>query len=111
MIEILRQSDLSKIAHYPKSVVDAIQQSITILDENYGTDRTRDGDGGLDLVIETESDLQSLMQTLFWGDVPEFSEIIDGYVHALYLVNNDRGLDVFLPEEWATKGMKEAMET
>ena len=110
MIEILRQSDLAKVAHYPKSVVDEIRKSVAILDEAYGTDRTRDGDGGLVLIAETEADLFRLIQSLPWGDIPEVAELIDGYVHALYLINNDRGLDIFTPKEWATKSMLEVME-
>lgn len=110
MIEILRLSDLTKAAHYPQSVVDAIRQSVTILDEAYGIERTRDGDGGLMMIAEMAEEVQKIIQSLPWGDVPEYVEAVHSdYIRSMYLINNDRSIEVYLPKEWATQAMKEAM--
>jgi hypothetical protein len=111
MIEILNLSDLAKITHYPRAVVETIRQSIINLDTAYGTDRTRDGDGGLELIVESEEELQSLIQTLPYGDTPECSEVIHrGYIRAVYVINNNRTIDVSLPRAWATQNMLEVLE-
>lgn len=110
MIEILRLSDLTRITHYPQVVVDTIRKSVAILDDAYGKDRSRDGDGGLELIVEKEEELANLIQSLPYGDLPEFAEVIhQDFLHAVYIVSNERSLDVFTPLEWATQAMKEAM--
>ena len=110
MIEILRKTDLTSITHYPKSVVDTIRQSVSNLDEAYGADRTRDGDGGLELIVETEDELRALIQSLPYGDLPESAEeLAPDFIHAVYVVGNERTLDIFTPKKWATKSMLEEL--
>ena len=110
MIEILRQSDLVKITHYPKAVVDTIRESVRILDEAYGADRARDGDGGLEFVVESQEELQALLQTLPFGDCPEFAEeIYPNFLRVLYIISNERTIEICLPKEWATKSMLEVI--
>ena len=110
MIEILRKSDITRITHYPKAVIETIRESVRILDEAYGTDRTRDGDGGLEFVIEKEAELQLLLQTLPYGDCPESAEeIYPDFLHVMYLVSNERTISVSLSKEWATKSMLEVI--
>jgi len=111
MIEILRQSDLGKIAHYPHPVFERIRKNVTFMDAAYGADRTRDGDGGLELVFESEAELQPFLQTLPWGDSPETAEEIHpNFIHAIYIISNDRSISVSLPKKWATKSMLEVLE-
>ena len=111
MIEILRLADLTKITHYPHAVVDTIRKSVTFMDAAYGNDRTRNGDGGLELIVETAEELQALLQTLPWGDVPETAEeIYPDFIHAIYILSNDRSISVSLPKKWATKAMLEVLD-
>lgn len=111
MIEILRLSDLTKVTHYPHAVIETIRQSIVTLNEAYGADRTRNGDGGLELIVESEDELSTLLQTLPYGDLPEFAEVIhQDFLHAVYVVSDDRTIDVFLSKEWATQSMLEVMK-
>ena len=111
MIEILRLSDLTRITHYPKEVVEAIRKSVTLLDSAYGVTRTKEGDGDLEIIVETEAELQALIQSFYWGDVPEFAELVhQDFIRATYILTNDRGIEVYLPKEWATQAMKEVME-
>lgn len=110
MIEILRLSDLAKITHYPHAIVDTIRQSVINLDAVYGSSRTRDGDGGIEVIVESENELHALLQTLPFGDMPESVEVIhQDFLRAIYLINNDRSIDFFLPKEWATKKMLEVL--
>lgn len=110
MIEILRLSDLAKITHYPYDVVETIRQTVINMDSVYGSSRTSDGDGGIELIVESEDELHALLQTLPFGDIPESVEIVhQDFLHAIYLSNNERSVDVFLPKEWATKNMLEVL--
>lgn len=111
MIELLRLSDLTNAAHYPQTVLNAIRQSVAILDEAYGLDRTRDGDGGLMLIAETAEEVQSLIQSLPWGDLPEYVEVVDSeFIRALYIVSSERSIELYLRRAYATKQMMEGLQ-
>jgi hypothetical protein len=110
MIEILRLSDLTSIKHYPNAVIETIKRSVEILDNAYGAERTRDGDGGLELIVESETELKNVIQSLPFGDLPEVvDEIHERFIRAIYLVSNERSISVMLPKEWATSQMSEVL--
>ena len=110
MIEILRKIDLARVAHYPREIVETIQNSIVRLDREYGTNRTRNGDGGLELIVESEEELCTLLKTLPFGDIPESVEVLHrDFLHVVYLISNERSISVCLPKKWATKSMLEVL--
>ncbi len=111
MIEILKLSDITQVTHYPKAVVDTIRQFVLNMDTAYGSDRSRDGDGGVELIIESEDELLNVLQALPYGDTPESAEVVHrDFLHAVYIIHNDRSISIFLPIQWATTPMREVLK-
>ena len=85
----------------PKQVYEDLTIGIVVLDSEYGEDRDYLQEGGYSVIVETADDL------------PEFKTIIDydthgcewavkesrncGYLCALYIMNNDFSIMVYMP--------------
>lgn len=78
-MKIWKEEQLKLLVDYPKEVVDSINETINILDENYGSDRDVDKDlGGYIQVIETLEELKLLKEGILKALVEEYSnEICD----------------------------------
>jgi len=87
------------------------------LDENYGADRDVDEeDGGFVLVLENVQDIEEAAD---WHirldkDTHEHVNLVkceDGdYINALYIMNNEFGMNVFLPKDIALKILLDDLE-
>ena len=59
-MKIWKEGQLNLLKGYPKEVVDSVNETMNILNDNYGTDRDVDKDlGGYIQVIESLEELKS----------------------------------------------------
>ncbi len=81
---------------------------VSMLDETYGADRdVDDGDGGFVLIAETIQDVSQIDQRYVRLDSGRH-EIVDivkydnrAYLNALFLSNNEFGINIFIPMDIA----------
>ena len=85
----------------PTRVLTEVFQGLYILDAEYGSDRDYLKSGGYTLVAETEEDVAELKTIIDYDRRPcEWATRIGrdtGYLSALYLMNNDFGIMVYMP--------------
>ena len=81
---------------YPKEVIDSVNETIGILNDNYGVDRDVDKNlGGYIQVIESLEELKLLKDGILQDSVEEYSDEIciteNGYVYSstLYIASSD----------------------
>lgn len=86
---IWKKQDLNLVKELPTEVLSAIETTIEILDENYGTERTAEGLGGY-VVIVDKAGIEELKQHQLKGIIPEYIDEIEGaeYISALFLCSN-----------------------
>jgi len=113
MIKLLNESDISKIAHLEEEVQNYALEALTILDEEYGTDRDPITDlGGYVVILEKPEDIQKLEELhnidLAKNPLPEFVDFIypekgPRYTASLFLLSSDYGIIVILPYDMTPK--------
>lgn len=97
---ILKKQDLDLVTNLPKEVQSAIEETIEILDENYGTERTAEDLGGYVAVVD-KAGIKELKQHQLKGIIPEYIDEIEGaeYISALFLCSNDFSMVVICKKE------------
>ena len=113
MIKLLHESDISKIAHLEEDVRTYALEALTILDEEYGTDRDPITDlGGYVTILENPEDIQELEKLhnidLTKNPSPEFVDLIypergPRYTASLFLLSSDYGIIIILPYDMTPK--------
>ena len=113
MIKLLNESDISKIAHLEEEVQTYALEALTILDEEYGTDRDPITDlGGYVVILESQEDIQQLAELhnidLAKNPYLEFVDFIypekgSRYTASLFLLSSDYGLIIILPYDITPK--------
>ena len=85
----------------PEHVVTELFQGVMVLDAEYGEDRDYFSCGGYSLIAETADDVTQLKQIIDYDTHPcEWATRIGkdtGYLSALYLLNDDFGIMVYMP--------------
>lgn len=106
IISIWKKQDLSLVNELPTEVLSAIETTIEILDEDYGTERTTEDLGGYVAVVD-KAGIKQLKQKQLNGIIPEYIDEIEGaeYISALFLCSNDFSI-VVIVNELNNKGMK-----
>lgn len=106
IISIWKKQDLQLIKELPTEVLSAIETTIEMLDENYGTERTAEDLGGYVVVVD-KAGIKDLKQKQLNGIIPEYIDEIEGaeYISALFLCSNDFSI-VVIVNELNNKGMK-----
>ena len=106
IISIWKKQDLQLIKELPTEVLSAIETTIEILDEDYGTERTTEDLGGYVVVVDKVG-IKDLKQHQLKGITPEYIDEIEGaeYISALFLCSNDFSI-VVIVNELNNKGMK-----
>lgn len=103
MKKIFSKKQLQSLNSYDKSIVEAIEEVITILDENYGENRNVDLDlGGYVLILENKSDVEEVKKGLLEGLEPEYTDTIQNYTSSLYLISSDVAVVVVATLELST---------
>lgn len=106
IINIWKKQDLDLVKEIPKEVLSTIEDTIEIIDENYGTKRTAKDLGGYVAVVD-KAGIKELKQHQLKGIIPEYIDEIEGaeYISALFLCSNDFSI-VVIVNELNNKGMK-----
>ena len=106
IINIWKKQDLELVKELPTEVLATIEDTIEILDENYGTERTAEDLGGYVVVVD-KAGIKDLKQKQLNGIIHEYIDEIEGaeYISALFLCSNDFSI-VVIVNELNNKGMK-----
>ncbi len=96
------ERELSILANkLPERVQTEVLLGIVILDAEYGADRDYLLEGGYSLIVESAADILSLKEIINFDTHPcEWATRIGkdtGYLSALYLLNNDFSIMVYMP--------------
>ena len=105
-MKIWKEEQLNLLEVYPKEVIDSVNETIGILNDNYGTERDVDKElGGYIQVIESLEELKSLKDGILQGLVEEYSDEIcttengDVYNSTLYITSSDYNIMVITKSE------------
>lgn len=101
----------------PKELYQTALKIVKTIDEHYGASRDIDNsDGGYLLILENVQDIE---QAVKWhirldGGNHEHINLVKcaggDYINALYVLNNEYGVNVFLPKEIALKILLDDLE-
>ncbi|MEG1009125.1 MAG: hypothetical protein RSF67_04815 [Clostridia bacterium] len=112
-MKIWKEEQLSLLKEYAKEVVDSVNETMVILDDNYGTNRDVDKDlGGYIQLIESLEELKSLKDGILQGLVEEYSDKIcttengDVYNSTLYIASSDYNVMVITKNEMTDELLK-----
>ena len=100
IINIWKKQDLDLVKELPIEVLFTIEDTIEILDENYGTERTSEDLGGYVAVVDKDG-IEELKQDKLKGIIPEYIDDIEGaeYILTLFLCSNDFSIVVVCKKE------------
>lgn len=86
-------------AHLPERVVTEVLTGLVVLDAEYGEDRDYRESGGYSVIAETIEDITALKGIIDYTLHPcEWATRIDpAWISALYILNNDFSIMVYLP--------------
>lgn len=100
IMNIWKKQDLGGVKELPIEVLYAIEDTIEILDENYGTERTAEDLGGYVAVVD-KAGIEELKQHQLKEITPEYIDEIEGaeYISALFLCSNDFSIVVVCKKE------------
>lgn len=100
IINIWKKQDLGLVKELPLEVISTIEDTIEILDENYGTERTAEDLGGYIAIIDRFG-LEELKQHQLKGIVPEYIDKIEetDYISVLFLCSSDFSIVVICKKE------------
>lgn len=100
IINIWKKQDLGLVKDLPLGVKSTIEDTIEILDENYGTERTAQDLGGYVAIVDRFG-LEELKQHQLKGILPEYIDEIEGtdYISVLFLCSSDFSIVVICKKE------------
>ena len=100
IINIWKKQDLVLVKELPLGVKSTIEDTIEILDENYGKERTAEDLGGYIVVVD-KAGIEELKQHQLKGIVPEYIDEIEGtdYISVLFLCSSDFSIVIICKRE------------
>lgn len=100
IINIWKKQDLDLVKELPLEVKSTIEDTIEILDENYGTERASEDLGGYIVVVD-KAGIEELKQHQLRGILPEYIDKIEGtdYISVLFLCSSDFSIVVICKKE------------
>ena len=100
IITIWKKQDLELVKELPIEVLSTIEDTIEILDENYGTERTAEDLGGYVAIVD-KAGIEELKQHQLKGVVSEYIDEIEGtdYISVLFLCSSDFSIVVICKKE------------
>ena len=87
-------------SHLPEKLATEVFQGLVILDAEYGSDRNYLESGGYTIIAETSDDIRKFSHTLnIETRDPEWATWIGntGFISALYIMNDDFSIMVYIP--------------
>ena len=99
-------------AEFPAEVMKKLYHCTAVLDEAYGADRNYLQSGGYSLIAETLEDVSAIGETIGFDTHPcEWADPLDGgFLSALYLLNDDFSVVVFMPVAIAPPTLQSELE-
>lgn len=98
----------------PEAALADLIRTTTALANTYGAARDYLASGGYSLIVEEEHDLPQLKQIINYDSHPcEWATEVakgSGYLSALYLLNNDYSITVYMPIAIAPNAIKSELE-
>ena len=95
----------------PESVRSELLRCTATLDREYGENRNYHQTGGYSVIVETREDISSIRPTLdLDAHFPEWVDKVDRYAAALYLLNDDFSVVLFVPLAIAPKAILNELE-
>ena len=85
---------------FPERVIEELLTGAIVRDAEYGNNRDYTETGGYSILVETREDIQKLKDIVDYETHPcEWATRIGstGYIYALYILNDDFTIDVFMP--------------
>lgn len=100
IINIWKKRDLDLVKELSTEVLSAIEDTIEILDENYGTERIAENLGGYVAIVD-KAGIEELKQNQLKGIIPEYIDEIERaeYISALFLCSSDFSIVVVCKKE------------
>lgn len=98
---------------FHKRALTEIFTGLMILDEEYGYDRDWERSGGYSILAETEEDVKTIKEYIdFEKHPPEWVTSISytGIISALFIINNDFSIMVYMPQEVAPQSLLSELE-
>ena len=98
---------------FPKRALQEVYTGLMILDEEYGYDRNWDQEGGYSILAETEEDVEAVKAYVDWErHPPEWVTSISytKIISALFIMNNDFSIMVYMPQEVAPQSLLNELE-
>ena len=92
----------------PERVYTEVFQGLVVLDAEYGTERDSLFVGGFSLIAEESKDVAAIKNYVDYDEhPPEWVTRISktGYISALYIMNNDFSIMLYMPESIAPKSI------
>ena len=95
----------------PENVYEELLRCTLILDREYGDNRDYLQSGGYSLIAENKDDLLSAKKIIDYDcHYPEWVDKLDGYVAALFLMNDDYSIVLFSPQTITPQVILDEME-
>ena len=104
--------DADALPHtFPPRVWEEILHSTAILESEYGEQPDTSGVGGYNMVVETKDDLEAISREIdLNAHLPEWVCPLDSFTSALYVMNDDFVILLFLPVAIAPETILKEME-
>ena len=105
-------AEMKSLRHaFPPMVLGQLYLCTSVLDEAYGESRNYLESGGFSLLLETKVDLAAARAILNFERYPcEWADRLGDYLSALYLLNDDYSVVVFMPLAIAPETLLQELE-
>ena len=98
-------------SRFPGAVMKKLSHCTAVLDEAYGADRNYLQSGGYSLLAENMEDLAGIWKVINEDHPCEWADRLDGeFLSALYLMNDDFSIVVFMPVAIAPSAILSELE-
>lgn len=98
---------------FPKRALQEVYTGLMVLDETYSYDRNWDQEGGYSILAETAEDVEAVKAYVDWArHPPEWVTSISytKIISALFIMNNDFSIMVYMPQEVAPQSLLDELE-
>lgn len=111
MYKISHVRELTELKDMPAEIISKVESIVKILDDNYGTERSLNSDGGIAIIIEPQDKISVLNEIGINIEklCPEYTEIIRAndidYIHSMILFSNEYSCHIFCEKSKATANL------
>ena len=116
MIKIADIIEVENLKDLPVEVIAKALEIATILDNNYGKNRTEKDLGGYILIVEDKEDIAYINKLIDFGyTIPEYTDILscsegESYTNSLMILSSDYSISLIIPLRLTPKELLKYME-